>query len=71
MNSFSDIVEDVKQLNYDELQELNFVTNKYIAEIERDKIKQAHEDSLDEYDSGKLKFSSDFNEIRNILDSND
>lgn len=67
MNDFSSIIEDVKKLNYDELQELNFVTGKYIAEIERDKIKKAHQESIEEYKSGNLKFSSDFNELKNIL----
>jgi hypothetical protein len=69
MNNFSTIIEDVKKLDYDELQELNFVTGKYIAEIERDKIKQAHKESLEEYKSGNLKFSSDFNDLKNILDN--
>jgi len=69
MSNFSGIIEDVKKLDYDELQELNFITGRYIAEIERQKIKQAHKESVEEYKSGKLKFSSDFNELKSILES--
>ena len=69
MNNFSGIIEEVKKLDYEELQELNHVTVKYIAEIEREKIKQAHEESLEEYKSGKLKFSSDIIELKNRLEN--
>ncbi len=68
MNSLSAIIEDAKKLTYDELQELNYVTGKYLAEIERERIKQAHIESLREYKSGKLKFSSQSKELIEMMD---
>jgi hypothetical protein len=68
MGNFSEIIEEVKNFDYEELQELNFITSKYIDEIEREKIYQAHIDSVNEYESGKMKFSSDFNELKKMLD---
>jgi hypothetical protein len=69
MNTLYGIIEEAKKLNYEELQELNFVTGKYIAEIERKKIKEAHKESLEEYKTGKLKFSSNHKELKSILDN--
>lgn len=68
MNTLSGIIEDAKRLSYEELQELNFVTGKYIAEIERNRIKQAHIESFNEYKSGNLKFSSKSEELIDMLE---
>jgi hypothetical protein len=67
MGNFSEIIEEVKNFDYEELQELNFITSKYLDEIEREKIYQSHNDSVNEYENVKMKFSSDFNELKNIL----
>ena len=67
MGNFSEIIEEVKNFDYEELQELNFITSKYLDEIEREKIYQSHLNSVNEYENGKMKFSSDFNELKNML----
>ena len=66
--SFAEIVEDVQKLSFDELQELKILTDKYIIEIERERLYQSHLESLKEYDEGKLKGSSDINELKKMLD---
>ena len=68
MNSFADIVEDVKKLDFEEIKELNLITEKYLIELERDMLLESHKQSIIEYKSGKLKFSSDINELKEILD---
>ncbi len=68
MNNFADVIEDVKKLDYQQLQELNFITNKYINEMERDNILKSHKDSLKEYKNGKLEFSSDLDKLKKMLD---
>jgi hypothetical protein len=68
MSNFSEVVEVVKNFDFEELQELNFITSKYLSEIERDKLLQSHIESLKEYQEGKLIFSSDFNELKKMLE---
>ena len=50
------------------MKELNFITNKYLVEIERDKLLTSHFESLKEYKEGKLKFSFDFSELKKTLE---
>ena len=69
MCNFSEVIEEVKNFDYEELQELNFITSKYLNELERNKILQSHLDSIKEYQEGKLKFSSDFNELKKMLET--
>jgi len=66
--AFAELIEDVQKLNYDELEELKMLTDKYLIEMERDRLYQSHLDSVKEYESGNLKSSSDINELRKILD---
>jgi hypothetical protein len=67
MNSFAEIVEEIKNLDYDDLQEINHITSRYMIEKERDRIKKSHEESLQEYKDGVLKFSSNFDELKKEL----
>lgn len=71
MSNFSAVIEEVKKFDYEELQELNFITSKYLDEIERDKILKSHQDSIKEFQDGKLKFSSDFIELKKMLKNHD
>jgi hypothetical protein len=68
MSSFSNVIEEVKSFNYDELQELNFITTKYLDEFERNRLFQSHKDSIYEYNQGNLKFSSDINQLKMMLE---
>jgi hypothetical protein len=69
MNGFAEVVDCVQQFDYEELVELNELTNKYIIELKREQITLAHKESMDEYNLGKLNFSSDTSELELILDS--
>ena len=65
--NFADIVEDVKALSVPEKQELRQLIEKYLIEARRDEIYDACANSLTELDQGKLKFSSDTDELRGML----
>ena len=65
--AFAELIEDVKKLSYDELEELKHLADKYLIELERERLDQSHVDSVKEYEEGKLKSSSDINELKKIL----
>jgi hypothetical protein len=67
--AFAELIEDVKKLSYDELEELKHLADKYLIELERERLHQSHVDSVKEYEEGKHKSSSDINELKKILDS--
>lgn len=68
---FADIVEEVKQLDYEELIELQSITEKLKIECERQKLYNSHIESMKEYENGELTFTSDFNELKKILRKDD
>jgi len=68
MSNFSDVVEEVKKFDYESLMELNFITKKYIEDLERERLLKSHQEAVKEYQDGKLKFTSDFNELKKMLD---
>ncbi len=65
--SFFEIIEEIKKFDYEELKELNLITTKYIVEIERDELHNSHLESLNEYNDGKLEFSSEFEKLKSML----
>ncbi|OGU17573.1 MAG: hypothetical protein A2X61_15350 [Ignavibacteria bacterium GWB2_35_12] len=67
--AFAELIEDVKKLSYDELEELKHLADKYLIELEREGLYQSHIDSIKEYEEGKLTSSSDINELKKILDN--
>jgi hypothetical protein len=66
---FADLIEDVKKLKYEELEELRLVTDKYIADLDRKNILQSHLDAIEEHKADNLHFSSDINELKQMLDN--
>jgi len=67
MRSFASILEDVKQLSFEEKRELLEITKKYLIEEARNKIYSEHEESLDELNEGKLRFSDDIDDLKDQL----
>ncbi len=65
--NFAGVVEDVKQLSFDEKQELKDLIEAYLIEERREEILSNCRESLKELQSGKLKFSSDINELKAML----
>lgn len=67
MNSFAEIVEEVKALPVQEKQELYELIEKYLVEERREKIYQSYINSLSELDNGKAEFSNDIEKLKGLL----
>ncbi len=66
--SFSDVVEAIKELSTEEKQEIQTLLNQYLREEKREKIYQNFQSTQEEYEKDELKFSSDIDELKQMLD---
>ncbi len=66
--SFSDVVETIKQLSFEEKQEIHLLLSQYLREEKRNQIYQTYLESKLEIEQGKSQFSSDINELKKILE---
>jgi len=67
MKTFATIVEEIKQLSFDEKKELLHITKQYLVEEARNKIYEEHQESLDELKEDKLHFSGNIEDIKDNL----
>lgn len=65
--TFAEVVEDVKQLSFDEKSELKDLLELYLIEERRKGIFDNGERSKRELDNGELKFSSNTDELMEML----
>ena len=68
MMTFNDVVEVIKGLSTDEKQEIQLLLNQYIREERRDRIYDNFKLAQVEQKKGELKFSSDINELRQLIE---
>jgi len=66
-SEFATVVEEVKKMPYDEKEELKFLIEKYLIEERRDEILQNYEESLKEVRAKKIRFSSDINQLKELI----
>ncbi|HMS43016.1 MAG TPA: hypothetical protein PKE69_22495 [Pyrinomonadaceae bacterium] len=66
--SFVNVVEDVKQLSIEEKQELKDLLDNYLIEERREEIYQNYEQSKQNLADGKLRFSSDLEQLEAMID---
>ena len=66
--SFVDVVENVKQLSFEEKQELRGLIDNYLNEERREEIYRNYQASKQNLADGKLQFSSDIEELEAMLD---
>lgn len=69
--SFSDAVEVIKGLSFDEKQEIHLLLEQYLREERRDEIYKNYQKSRVAQERGELSFSSDINELMTSLEEND
>ncbi|WRH66260.1 MAG: hypothetical protein RSE13_21975 [Planktothrix sp. GU0601_MAG3] len=67
MMRFNDVVEVIKGLSTDEKQEIQLLLNQYIREERRDEIYDNFKLAQVEQQKGELKFSSNINELRQLI----
>ena len=66
--SYTDIVESMQTLPYNDKLELKNLLEKYIIEEHRDEIYNNHLKALEMAKKGELKFSSDIDTLMKMLD---
>jgi hypothetical protein len=65
---FSDVVESIKSLSLDEKEEIQSLLAQFLREERRDEIYQNYVVSKQREREGKLKFSSDIDELMQSLE---
>ncbi|OCR02482.1 hypothetical protein BCD67_00920 [Oscillatoriales cyanobacterium USR001] len=68
MMTFNDVVEVIKGLSTDEKQEIQLLLKQYIREERRDEIYDNFKLAQVEQQKGELKFSSNINELRQLIE---
>ena len=66
--AFSDVVEVIKGLPTDEKREIQLLLRQYLREEARDEIYESFQLAQAEHDRGDLEFSSDINELRQMME---
>lgn len=66
--SFSDLVEALKSLSMEEKQEIQLLLSQYLREERREEIYENLKKSQAEEQSGILRFSSNINELRQLIE---
>ncbi|WP_330203302.1 hypothetical protein [Cyanobacterium sp. Dongsha4] len=67
--TFSEVVESVKKLSFQEKEELKSLVEKYLVEEKREEIYQHYVISQQRQKEGKLTFSSDIDELMRSLEN--
>lgn len=68
MTTFHDVVEGIKSLSTDEKQEISILLQQYIREERRDQIYDNFQLAQVEEQKGELKFSSNINELKQLIE---
>ena len=66
--SFSELVEALKSLSIEEKQEIQLLLSQYLREERREEIYENFKKSPAEEQSSILKFSSNINELRQLIE---
>lgn len=66
--SFNDLVEAIKTLSVEEKQEIQLLLRQYLREERREEIYNSFAISQAEAQNGELKFSSDINELKQLIE---
>ncbi|MBW4572554.1 MAG: hypothetical protein KME31_32615 [Tolypothrix carrinoi HA7290-LM1] len=66
--SFSDLVETIKSLSIEEKQEIQLLLSQYLREERREEIYENLKISQAEEQNGKLKFSNNINELKQLIE---
>ncbi|KAM3116467.1 hypothetical protein [Phormidesmis sp. 146-33] len=66
--SFSDVVEAIKVLSFEEKQEIQTLLAQYLREERRGELYQNYQTSIVEEQNGELKFSSSIDELKQLIE---
>ena len=68
MQRYDVLIENIRKLPLDDKQELKSLLEKYIIEEKRQAIYTSYKESTEDMKKGKLKFSSDMQRLKQIID---
>ncbi len=66
--SFNDVVETIKNLSFEEKQEIQALLAQYLREERREEIYNNYQKSIDEGQKGELNFSSNIDELKQLIE---
>ncbi|MBD2300870.1 hypothetical protein [Nostoc sp. FACHB-190] len=66
--TFNDVVEVIKSLSVDEKLELQLLLQQYLREERREEIYDNFQSAKMEQQKGELKFSSNINELKQLIE---
>lgn len=66
--SFSDVVETIRNLSYEEKQEIQTLLAQYLREERREELYNNCQASRIEEQKGELNFSSNINELKQLIE---
>ena len=66
--SFSDVIETIKQLSFEEKQEIQTLLAQYLREERRDEIYSNYQKSCLEEQQHELNFSSNIDELKQLIE---
>ena len=66
--SFNDVVEAIRNFSLEEKQEIQNLLTQYLREGRREELYQSYQTSLLEGQNGELKFSSNINELKQLIE---
>jgi hypothetical protein len=66
--SFNDVVETIKSLSVEEKQEIQMLLAQYLREERREEMYNNYKQSQLEEQSGDLKFSSNLDELKQLIE---
>jgi len=64
---FANVVEEIKQLSLGEKEELKDLLDNYLVDERREEILKHYHESQQAFADGKLKFSSNMDELKEML----
>ena len=67
-SEFATVVEEIKKMSYEDKEELKFLIERYLIEERREEIYQNYHESLKELRGKKIKFSSDINQLKELIE---
>ncbi len=66
---FADVVEEIKQLSSEEKNDLKNILERLLVEERREEIAREHKESREEYQAGKLNFSGNTRDLKDMMDN--
>ncbi|MEO0012550.1 MAG: hypothetical protein RLZZ535_939 [Cyanobacteriota bacterium] len=66
--SFNDVVETIKNLSFDEKQEIQALLAQYLREERREEIYNNYQKSISEEQKGELNFSSNLDQLKQLIE---